>query len=125
MEDRLANYLLYMGRFMSASNASHGISVASTNAGSSTGKTAQNESSQPDKTSTSDTNKGALPDSDLLTRDKPVPPVPDEGKLDWLNALLGRLFYDFLHEPKWTCAVQNKVQHKISKLHVSADSFPL
>ena len=39
--------------------------------------------------------------------------------LNWLNALLGRLFYDFLTDSKWTKAVQNKVQHKISKIHVS------
>ncbi len=42
----------------------------------------------------------------------------DETKPDWLNAFIGRIFWDFLHEKYWTDKVQQKIQQKLSKIRV-------
>uniref|UniRef100_A0A8B9P7H5 SMP-LTD domain-containing protein n=1 Tax=Apteryx owenii TaxID=8824 RepID=A0A8B9P7H5_APTOW len=34
----------------------------------------------------------------------------------WMNALLGRIFWDFLREPYWAEQVSNKIQKKLSKI---------
>lgn len=44
--------------------------------------------------------------------------------MTWLNALIGRLFLDFLREKYWAEKMQNKIQNKLCKMHVS-DSFRL
>uniref|UniRef100_A0A672PW07 Testis-expressed sequence 2 protein-like n=1 Tax=Sinocyclocheilus grahami TaxID=75366 RepID=A0A672PW07_SINGR len=42
----------------------------------------------------------------------------DETKPDWLNALIGRIFWDFLHEKYWANKVQQKIQRKLSKIRL-------
>uniref|UniRef100_A0A8C1TA19 Testis expressed 2, like n=1 Tax=Cyprinus carpio TaxID=7962 RepID=A0A8C1TA19_CYPCA len=42
----------------------------------------------------------------------------DETKPDWLNALVGRIFWDFLHEKYWADKVQQKIQRKLSKIRL-------
>lgn len=42
----------------------------------------------------------------------------EETKPVWLNALIGRIFWDFLHEKYWADKVQQKIQQKLSKIRV-------
>jgi len=37
----------------------------------------------------------------------------------WLNALIGRLFLDFLREKYWAEKMRDKIQNKLCKMHVS------
>ncbi|XP_064009572.1 testis-expressed protein 2-like isoform X2 [Pogoniulus pusillus] len=39
-----------------------------------------------------------------------------EGCLAWMNALVGRIFWDFLREPYWAEQVSSKIQKKLSKI---------
>lgn len=78
--------------------------------------------------------------SRLMPRDKSRPTSPAHGKkdfsdnpdykltlgtilcdpqLNWLNALIGRCFWDFLKDQYWADKVQEKLQKKLSKIHVS------
>lgn len=41
----------------------------------------------------------------------------------WVNALLGRIFWDFLGEKYWADMVSKKIQKKLSKIRVSTDRF--
>lgn len=36
----------------------------------------------------------------------------------WMNALVGRIFWDFLREKYWADQVSNKIQKKLSKIKV-------
>ncbi|NXG46292.1 TEX2 protein, partial [Psilopogon haemacephalus] len=45
-----------------------------------------------------------------------VPPQPGEGCVAWMNALAGRIFWDFLREPYWAEQVSTKIQKKLSKI---------
>lgn len=38
----------------------------------------------------------------------------------WANALIGRIFWDFLREKHWADVVSRKIQKKLSKIRVSA-----
>jgi len=52
----------------------------------------------------------------------PPSAVPDSlspASLVWLNALFGRLFLDFLREKYWAEKMQDKIQNKLCKMHVS------
>ncbi|XP_051959230.1 testis-expressed protein 2-like isoform X2 [Xyrauchen texanus] len=42
----------------------------------------------------------------------------DETKPVWLNALIGRIFWDFLQEKNWADQVQQKIQRKLSKIRL-------
>ncbi|XP_048027305.1 testis-expressed protein 2 isoform X2 [Megalobrama amblycephala] len=42
----------------------------------------------------------------------------EETKPVWLNALIGRIFWDFLHEKYWADKVQQKIQQKLSKIRL-------
>ncbi|XP_068219412.1 LOW QUALITY PROTEIN: testis-expressed protein 2 [Palaemon carinicauda] len=44
--------------------------------------------------------------------------TPGPANVSWVNALAGRLFYDFLRNPYWANKVQERVQRKLSKLHI-------
>ncbi|KAM9372330.1 testis-expressed protein 2-like [Phaethornis superciliosus] len=53
----------------------------------------------------------------------PVPPqlgeegaVHAETSMAWMNALMGRIFWDFLREQYWAEQVSNKIQKKLSKI---------
>ncbi|NWR33017.1 TEX2 protein, partial [Tachuris rubrigastra] len=56
----------------------------------------------------------------------PVAPVPpqlgedtgghSEAGMAWMNALVGRIFWDFLREQYWAEQVSNKIQKKLSKI---------
>lgn len=43
----------------------------------------------------------------------------EEDNVSWLNAAVGRIFWDFLREPYWAEAVSKKIQMKLSKIRVS------
>jgi len=53
-------------------------------------------------------------------------PAPSEGQspasMTWLNALIGRLFLDFLREKYWAEKMRDKIQNKLCKMHVSNTS---
>lgn len=41
----------------------------------------------------------------------------------WMNALVGRIFWDFLREQYWAEQVSNKIQKKLSKIKVRGRSI--
>lgn len=45
--------------------------------------------------------------------------VSCDSQVPWLNALIGRLFWDFLRHESWRKRVQEKIQGKLKKIHVS------
>ncbi|TRY83993.1 hypothetical protein DNTS_009941 [Danionella cerebrum] len=47
----------------------------------------------------------------LSFHEEETPPV-------WLNALIGRIFWDFLHEQYWADKVKQKIQKKLSKIRL-------
>lgn len=49
----------------------------------------------------------------------------EEDTVAWVNAAVGRIFWDFLSEPYWAEVVSKKIQMKLSKIRVSpAPTFP-
>ncbi|CUT99237.1 testis expressed sequence 2 protein [Echinococcus multilocularis] len=44
--------------------------------------------------------------------------VSCDSQVPWLNALIGRLFWDFLRHELWLKRVQEKIQGKLKKLHL-------
>ncbi|KAK6301711.1 hypothetical protein J4Q44_G00277640 [Coregonus suidteri] len=46
------------------------------------------------------------------------PEFPVEGQTDWVNALIGRIFWDFLREKYWADIVSRKIQKKLSKIRL-------
>ncbi|KAM8836993.1 testis-expressed protein 2 isoform 2-T2 [Spinachia spinachia] len=61
-------------------------------------------------TETSPTIKGNC-SCDLAERPGPGPPA-------WANALIGRIFWDFLREKRWSDAVSHKIQKKLSRIRL-------
>ena len=59
--------------------------------------------------------KPATPSPSILTK----PMHTCEQQYSWLNALICRFSWDFLREPYWADMVKDKVQKKLSKIHVS------
>ncbi|NWY92567.1 TEX2 protein, partial [Loxia curvirostra] len=45
-----------------------------------------------------------------------VPPQEDTASMAWMNALVARIFWDFLREQYWAEQVSNKIQKKLSKI---------
>lgn len=45
---------------------------------------------------------------------------PGQSQTAWVNALIGRIFWDFLREKHWADAVSHKIQKKLSKIRVRA-----
>lgn len=43
-------------------------------------------------------------------------PLEEEEQEAWVNALLGRIFWDFLGEKYWSDLVSKKIQMKLSKI---------
>lgn len=59
-----------------------------------------------------------------------VPPQLDEDTagrsetcMAWMNALVGRIFWDFLREHYWAEQVSSKIQKKLSKIKVRGRSI--
>lgn len=52
-----------------------------------------------------------------------MPDSKEEGSESeaWVNALLGRIFWDFLGEKYWADMVSKKIQMKLSKIRVCMD----
>lgn len=50
---------------------------------------------------------------------QPSGEVEEEDNVAWVNAVLGRVFWDFLSEPHWADLVSKKIQMKLSKIRVS------
>jgi len=54
-------------------------------------------------------------------------PAPSDSQspvsMTWLNALIGRLFLDFLREKYWAEKMRDKIQNKLCKMHVSHVQF--
>nr|XP_029541405.1 testis-expressed protein 2-like [Oncorhynchus nerka] len=46
------------------------------------------------------------------------PEFPVEDNTDWVNALIGRIFWDFLREKYWADIVSRKIQKKLSKIRL-------
>ncbi|NXR47836.1 TEX2 protein, partial [Hippolais icterina] len=46
----------------------------------------------------------------------PSQPGEDTASMAWMNALVGRIFWDFLREQYWAEQVSNKIQKKLSKI---------
>ncbi len=49
----------------------------------------------------------------------------EEDTVAWVNAALGRVFWDFLSEPYWAELVSKKIQMKLSKIRVSGARSPI
>lgn len=45
--------------------------------------------------------------------------VQEDDAVAWVNAAVGRVFWDFLTEPHWAELVSKKIQMKLSKIRVS------
>lgn len=45
----------------------------------------------------------------------------EEDTVAWVNAAMGRIFWDFLSEPYWAEMVSKKIQMKLSKIRVSRE----
>ncbi|XP_046888667.1 testis-expressed protein 2 [Hypomesus transpacificus] len=43
---------------------------------------------------------------------------PEAGQTEWVNALIGRMFWDFLREKYWADLVSHKIQKKLSKIRL-------
>lgn len=48
----------------------------------------------------------------------------EEDTVAWVNAAVGRIFWDFLSEPHWAELVSKKIQMKLSKIRVSERDLP-
>lgn len=48
----------------------------------------------------------------------PEVPATEAESEAWVNALLGRIFWDFLRERYWADMVSKKIQMKLSKIRV-------
>lgn len=48
----------------------------------------------------------------------------EEDTVAWVNAAMGRIFWDFLSEPYWAEVVSKKIQMKLSKIRVSREKSP-
>lgn len=46
-----------------------------------------------------------------------------EACMAWMNALVGRIFWDFLRERYWAEQVSSKIQKKLSKIKVRGRSI--
>ena len=66
---------------------------------------------------TDDSSSGTSSPSDPVGSDETV--VTPEPSLVWLNALIGRCFFDFLREKYWAEKMRDKIQKKLCKMHVS------
>jgi hypothetical protein len=58
-------------------------------------------------------------DASASTSDDIAPSDINEPTLVWLNALIGRCFFDFLREKYWAEKMREKIQKKLCKMHVS------
>lgn len=45
-----------------------------------------------------------------------------EAQIAWINAFIGRIFWDFLCEKYWADLVAHKIQKKLGKIRVSLRS---
>lgn len=52
-----------------------------------------------------------------------VPGWLAEQQLVWINTLAGRCLWDFMHSPLWASRITEKLQRKLSKIHVSLAGF--
>uniref|UniRef100_A0A3B3Y0U5 SMP-LTD domain-containing protein n=1 Tax=Poecilia mexicana TaxID=48701 RepID=A0A3B3Y0U5_9TELE len=48
----------------------------------------------------------------------PTATPPGAGPASWVNALIGRIFWDFLREKQWADAVAHKIQKKLSRIRL-------
>ncbi|KAJ7984704.1 hypothetical protein DPEC_G00357510 [Dallia pectoralis] len=46
------------------------------------------------------------------------PELKEECQSEWVNALIGRIFWDFLHEKYWSDVVSRKIQKKLGKIRL-------
>lgn len=85
----------------------------------------QNSSSSKSRRESSTVSASTTPSSPTA-RETPTSDLPPsiidfcEPQLLWINALIGRCLWDFLQDKSWTDKVMEKLQRKLSKIHVSA-----
>ncbi|XP_018649757.1 hypothetical protein Smp_022630 [Schistosoma mansoni] len=74
--------------------------------------------------STTNTNSTHSSSINLSNSGVPIPGhrepvyVSCDTNMIWLNALIGRLLWDFLREPYWLEKIKNKIQAKLKKIHL-------
>ncbi|XP_072415483.1 testis-expressed protein 2 isoform X1 [Chiloscyllium punctatum] len=83
------DYSRYMAKFTASDNSSPWLS--------------------PDHSTTNSPTKGQMPDEVQVNA---------EPQVSWINALVGRIFWDFLREKYWADQVAWKVQKKLSKIRL-------
>ena len=99
----LAEYVQYMGSLMPAEKDKHeGRSRKSSHGSSPTSQQPTKRDKEKDKEATT-----------------PVPPSACDPGVLWLNAVIGRCLWDFLREEHWASRMREKIQRKLSKIHVS------
>lgn len=83
----------------------------------------QNSSSSKSRRESSTVSASTTPSSPTA-RETPTSDLPPsiidfcEPQLLWINALIGRCLWDFLQDKSWTDKVMEKLQRKLSKIHV-------
>ncbi|XP_048408300.2 testis-expressed protein 2 isoform X1 [Stegostoma tigrinum] len=82
-------YSMYMAKFTASDNCSPCLS--------------------PECSTTNSPTKGQMPGEAQVSA---------EPQLSWINALIGRIFWDFLREKYWADQVARKVQKKLSKIRL-------
>uniref|UniRef100_A0A8C7XL87 Testis expressed 2 n=1 Tax=Oryzias sinensis TaxID=183150 RepID=A0A8C7XL87_9TELE len=71
----------------------------------------------PPRSPFADDSPGQSPESSPQTTKKRSSEETDESEL-WVNAFLGRIFWDFLRESYWADVVSKKIQMKLSKIRL-------
>lgn len=103
----LAQYMRYMSRLMPAESSTSKPSSKATS---------PTEPRKEKLLTPSEGRKEKLRSSVLSS------PYLCEPQAVWLNALIGRCFWDFLREQYWGDKIKDKIQRKLSKIHVSMNS---
>ncbi|GFO02316.1 testis-expressed sequence 2 protein-like [Plakobranchus ocellatus] len=96
----------YMGRLMPSGSLSRASSPS------------HHALPQRDSTKASTPRDGGVRDPEESRAVSPKNAIICDGQLFWVNALIGRCFFDFLRDKWWIGKVTEKLQRKLSKIHV-------
>ncbi|RUS89809.1 hypothetical protein EGW08_002421 [Elysia chlorotica] len=102
-KEDLLPFAHYMGRLMPSGSLSK------------TSSPSHQALSQREQSRASTPREGAPPS---FKRISPKSAIICESQLFWVNALIGRCFFDFLRDKWWIGKVTEKLQRKLSKIHV-------
>ncbi|BFZ17661.1 hypothetical protein BsWGS_20700 [Bradybaena similaris] len=101
--DRLT-FAHYMGRLMPS--------------GSLSGSSSPTHTTKDKNSDAAEVNKKPHKDGEEVRVLNPGSPVFCDSQLFWVNALIGRCFFDFLRDKWWADKVKEKLQKKLSKIHL-------